>query len=110
MNAFYPAPMAGENDAVETAVESCKPGGRVVLCGIPSGNRTSFKASTVRRKGLTIKFVRRMRHTYPRAIEMVKIGQIDVRSLVTHRFSLDQYQEAFQVANERAGLKVVINP
>jgi L-iditol 2-dehydrogenase len=101
--------VAGENDAVETAVETCKPGGRVVLCGIPSVNRTSFKASTARRKGLTIKLVRRMKHTYPRAIELVKNGQIDVRLLVTHRFSLDQYQEAFQVANERQGLKVIIN-
>jgi L-iditol 2-dehydrogenase len=61
-----------------------------------------------RRKGLTIKLVRRMKHTYPRAIDLVSKGLVDVRSLVTHRFPLDRAAEAFQVAARREGLKVVI--
>jgi L-iditol 2-dehydrogenase len=101
---------AGENSAVETAVETVKPGGRVVLCGISSINQTSFKASTARRKGLTIKMVRRMKHTYPRAIKLVETGQVDVRSIVSHRFPLDEFEEAFKVAQNREGLKVIINP
>ncbi len=102
--------VAGDQGAVETAVETCKPGGRVVLCGIPSDDRTSFKASTARRKGLTIKVVRRMKHTYPRAIKLVTAGLVDVDSLVSHRFSLAEGAEAFQVATAREGLKVVIKP
>ncbi len=101
---------AGENDAVETAVETCKPGGRVVFCGIPSVNSTSFKASTARRKGLTIKLVRRMKNTYPRAINLVKSGQVDVRSVVSHRFPLDEFEQAFEIAQDRSGLKVMILP
>jgi L-iditol 2-dehydrogenase len=62
-----------------------------------------------RRKGLTIKLVRRMKHTYPRAIEMVSKGLVDVRSLVTHCFPLEQAAQAFDVAERRVGLKVVIN-
>lgn len=102
--------VAGDNDAVETAIETCKPGGRVVLCGIPPTNRIAFKASTARRNGLTVKMVRRMKHTYPRAIDLVQSGQVDVRSLVTHRFPLTAFDEAFRIANAREGLKVVINP
>ena len=102
--------IAGDNDAVETAVETCKPGGRVVLCGISSGNRTSFASSTARRKGLTLKKVRRMKHTYPRAIQWVESGRIDLRSLITHRFSMKESTEAFETASRREGLKVVINP
>ena len=101
---------AGENPAVETAVETVKPGGRVVLCGIPAVNTTSFRASTARRKGLTIKLVRRMKHTYPRAIRLVANGIVDVQSLITHRFSLENYETAFEIAKKRDGLKVVINP
>ena len=79
-----------------------------MLAGIPEDDRTSFTASVARRKGLTIKLVRRMKHTYPRSIELVSKGLVDVRSLVTHRFPLEQAAEAFQVAQRREGLKIII--
>jgi L-iditol 2-dehydrogenase len=101
---------AGENGAVEDAIAAAKPGGRVVLVGIPSDDRTSFTASVARRKGLTIKLSRRMKHTYPRAIRLVESGRVDVRSLVTHRFPLERVAEAFDCARRRAGLKVVVEP
>jgi L-iditol 2-dehydrogenase len=99
---------AGEQGAVDAAFDSVLPGGRVVLVGIPDNDRTSFRASVARRKGLTIKLVRRMKHTYPRAIDLVSKGLVNVRSLVTHRFPLEQTTEAFQVAARREGLKVMI--
>lgn len=101
---------AGENAAVETAVTVARPGARVVLVGIPDDDRTSFQASNARRKGLTIVLVRRMKHTYPRAIQLVEKGLVDVRSLVTHRFPLTAYQEAFDTAVKREGIKVVLEP
>jgi len=100
---------AGEQDAVDESVAAVIPGGRVILVGIPNDDTTSFSASTARRKGLTIKLVRRMKHTYPRAIDLVSKGLVDVRSLVTHRFALEQASEAFCVAQRREGLKVIIN-
>src|SRR5689334_7925102 len=100
---------AGSQGAVDNAFEAVLPGGKVVLVGIPDDDRTSFSASTARRKGLTIKLVRRMKHTYPRAIELVSKGLVDVRSLVTHRFPLEQAVEAFRVAQRREGLKIIID-
>ena len=102
--------VAGENAAVETAVAAVKPGGRVILAGIPADDRTSFPASIARRKGLTFKLVRRMKFTYPRAIQLVESGQVDVRSLVTRTFPLEQAQQAFTIAQRREGLKVIIVP
>ena len=99
---------AGDNLAVEHAITAVKPGGRVVLVGIPNDDRISFSASTARRKGLTIKLSRRMKHTYPRAIRLVEKGLIDLRTLVTHRFPLERISEAFGVAQRREGLKVII--
>ena len=100
---------AGENPAVETAIETARPGGRVILVGIPSEDRTAFTASTARRKGLTMKLCRRMKLTYPRAIRLVEWGAVDVRSLVTHRFPLAQAEQAFRLAQEREGIKVMIH-
>jgi len=102
--------VAGENTAVETAIETAKPGGRVVLCGIPADNRTSFNAAVARRKGLSIMMVRRMKHVYPRAIKMVESGQVNVRSVVSHQFPLEKAEQAFTIAQKREGLKIIINP
>ena len=99
---------AGEQEAVDTAFAAVVPGGKVILVGIPSEDRTFFTASVARRKGLTIKLVRRMKHTYPRAIELVSKGLVDVRLLVTHCFPLEQSAEAFRVAQRREGLKIII--
>jgi L-iditol 2-dehydrogenase len=101
---------AGENQAVETAITAAKPGGQVILVGIPDQDWTAFRASTARRKGLTIKLARRMKFTYPRAIQLVADGSVDVRSLITHRFKLSEYEQAFQVARRREGIKVLIQP
>jgi len=99
---------AGVQAAVDDAFAAVRPGGKVILAGIPDDDKTSFSASVARRKGLTIKLVRRMKHTYPRAIEWVSKGLIDVRSLVTHRFPLEQANEAFRVAERREGLKIIV--
>jgi len=99
---------AGEQGAVDTSVVTAIPGGKVILGGIPLDDTVSIPASAARRKGLTIKFVRRMAHTYPRAVDLVSKGLVDVRSLVSHRFPLNQASEAFRVAVRREGLKVMI--
>jgi L-iditol 2-dehydrogenase len=101
---------AGENHAVEMAVAAIRPGGKVILVGIPPDDRTSFTASQARRKGLTIKLVRRMKLTYPRAIQLVEGGKVNVSALVTHTFPLEQAVEAYAVAARRDGLKVMITP
>ena len=101
--------VAGEDAAVEDAMAAVKPGGEVILAGIPAQDRTTFTASVARRKGLTIKLVRRMKFTYPRAIQLVESGRVDVRSLVSQEFPLEQAQQAFTVAQSRDGLKIIIN-
>jgi L-iditol 2-dehydrogenase len=100
--------VAGEQEAVETTIATVIPGGKAILVGIPADDHTSFPASVARRKGLTIKLVRRMKHTYPRALDLVSRGLVDVRCLVTHHLSLEKAAEAFTLAQRREGIKVII--
>lgn len=101
--------VAGTDEAVALALEAARPGARVVLAGIPGSDRTTFSASAARRKGLTLVMVRRMKETvYPRGIRLVERGLVDVRTLVTARFALDEVGRAFEVAQAREGLKVVV--
>jgi len=102
--------MAGTADAVTLSMAAARPGGRVVLGGIPSDDRITFEASTARRKGLTIAMVRRMNNTYGRAIALAAAGSFSLAPLVTGRFGLASAGPAVGIAAKREGLKVVIEP
>lgn len=66
-------------DGPRHATEAVRIGGKVVMVGIPDGDQFTLQASLVRRKGLTIKLLRRMGHIYPRAIEFVRKGVMTVQ-------------------------------
>ncbi len=102
--------VAGTDAAVDLSAALCRPGGRVVLVGIPDDNRTSFDAGAARRKGLTFAMSRRMKDVYPRAISLAERGAIDLAQLVSHTFDLPDAQRAMTTAAQRVGHKVVIRP
>jgi len=82
---------------VAVAAEIARLGGRLVLAGIPGDDRLALKHSTARRKGLTMRMVRRMQHTYPRAIALASSGAVPLDELVSHRFALEAAAEAFEL-------------
>jgi L-iditol 2-dehydrogenase len=100
--------VAGSDEAIQTSMVLVRPGGRIVLAGIPDDDRTSFPAALARRKGLTIAVARRMKDAYPRAISAVERGVIELDWLITPRFTLADIEEAFRVAANRDGLKTVV--
>jgi L-iditol 2-dehydrogenase len=102
--------VAGDDPAVRTAMESVRPGGRVVLAGIPDDDSTTFPASLARRKGLTIAMVRRMNEVYPRAIDLVVRDVVSLEPLISRRADLADAADAFEGAQRRSGLKVIITP
>jgi L-iditol 2-dehydrogenase len=101
---------AGNDEGIALALASVRPGGRVVLAGIPGDDAIRFGASLARRKGLTIAMVRRMNEVYPRAISLAEDEQVDLASLVTSRSGLGEITDAFGAAARRTGLKAVIEP
>ena len=94
------------------AVLAARIGGRIVLVGIPDGDTYVMPAAEARRRGLKIKFSRRMGEVYPRAIALVESGRVDVATLVTHHFALDQAAEAFRLhaADTPGMVKSLIHP
>jgi L-iditol 2-dehydrogenase len=91
---------AWAGDAVQDAILAAKPGARILLVGIPEDDTFEGLHSTARRKGLTLVFVRRMKHTYPRGIELVRTGTIQIKPLVSHRFPLAETPSAFALNAE----------
>jgi L-iditol 2-dehydrogenase len=79
-------------------VEAARNGGRVVIVGIPAEDVMTVRASSARRKGLSILMSRRMKHTYAASIDLVQRGAVTLDGLATHRFALSQTREAFETA------------
>ena len=78
---------AWADHSVQQAADMARYGGRLVLVGIPPDDTLQLQHSVARRKGLAIMMSRRMKHTYPRAIELAASGRVKLEELVSHRFS-----------------------
>ena len=97
----------------QVAAETVRIGGRIVLVGIPDGDQyVPLSASLLRRKGLDIRMSRRMGHVYERAIKLVASGRVDVDTMVTHRFALEDADNAFSYPAEfhDGAVKTIILP
>ena len=103
---------AWAQESVAQAAEMARPGGRVVLVGIPSADILTMKHSTARRKGLTILMSRRMKHTYPRAIRLALGGAFELEALISRRYPLAETAAAFAsyAAWEPGVQKLLVEP
>jgi L-iditol 2-dehydrogenase len=102
---------AGEQAAVDDAIDLAAPGGTVVLVGIPAEEQTSFRAAVARRKGLVLKLTRRSTvATFRRAVRLAEDRALDLPALVTRRVPLEDFEDGIRALIDRAGLKVVIEP
>jgi L-iditol 2-dehydrogenase len=102
----------GDQSAFSQAVDLLKPGGRLLIIGIPSGDRISFDIHALRRKELSLHNVRRQRFCVREAIDLIRNKHVDVRFMATHRFALEDSRPAFELAaGYRDGvIRAIISP
>lgn len=102
---------SGEQDAVTNAIKILKPGGKLVLVGIPPEAQYTFNMDLMRRKEITIVNVRRQNHCVEEAIELVTSGKIDIEKMVTHNFTLEETPTAFDIVEgyKDGAIKAMIN-
>jgi L-iditol 2-dehydrogenase len=103
---------AGALETPQQGVDVLRPGGTLVIVGICPDDRIPLTATAPRRKGLTIKLSRRMKHVYPRTIALVEHGLVDLEQIISHRYPLARTAEAFQHLTKPAtdALKIVVEP
>lgn len=87
----------GQQEALDQAIEILKPGGRLVVVGIPEFDRWSMSVELTRRKEISVRFIRRQVDCVEPALEMMENGKIDVSAMVTHRFPFGSTKEAFDL-------------
>jgi L-iditol 2-dehydrogenase len=104
--------VCGEQSALDQAIDLLKPGGTLVVVGIPLEPRVSFDSSKVRRREIRVQNVRRQNKCLERAVAMIHTGRVKPDFLATHFFRLDQAREAYELAAARRDgvLKAIVEP
>ena len=87
----------GQQDAIDNAVDLLKPGGKLMIIGIPEFDRWSFPVDKSRHKELNIQNVRRQNEAVQPALDMMAQGDISVDAMATHRFNFKDTKEAFDL-------------
>jgi len=87
----------GQQEAVDQAIDILKPGGRLVIVGIPEFEKWTLSVDNTRRKEISIQFIRRQVDCVETALEMMSKGKIDIGNMVTHRFRFGNTKEAFDM-------------
>ncbi|MGL5742470.1 MAG: L-threonine 3-dehydrogenase [Legionella sp.] len=101
--------MSGHPMALNDMMQSMNHGGHVAMLGIPP-QETAIDWNQVIFKGLVIKGIygREMFETWYKMIAMLQSG-LDISSIKTHHFSVDDYQEAFQIMASGQSGKVILD-
>jgi len=87
-----------------------KPGGKLVIVGIPEFDRWSFSVDKTRRKEIVIQNIRRQVDCTKTALELIA-DNIDVAPMITHHFKYEDAEKAFNmVSNYEDGvMKAIID-
>lgn len=97
----------GVESSIHSAIYASRFGGTVFIIGVGKNFQTiPFMHASFRE--IDIRFQFRYHETYPKAISLVSEGLIDLKPLVTHRFTLDQAKEAFEAASTPAAKAVKV--
>lgn len=88
---------AGKQETLDEAVELLRPGGTLLIVGIPEHDRISFDMNYLRRKELTLLNIRRQNECVRPAIELVACGKVSVEMLMTHHLTFSETQKAFDI-------------
>jgi threonine 3-dehydrogenase len=101
--------MSGNPQAFRDLLETMNHGGRVAMLGIPPES-VAIDWNQVIFKGLVLKGVygREMFETWYKMAAMLESG-LDISPVLTHRFKVDDYKEAFEIMRSGHSGKVVLD-
>jgi L-iditol 2-dehydrogenase len=103
---------AGSLKAVSDAIAATRKGGTIMLFGVPSKGATmNIDMSVVYSKELTLTpSYAASDHDTKHALELISSGKVDVKKLITHRYTLSDSQKAFDHAHTgQNAMKIIIH-
>jgi L-iditol 2-dehydrogenase len=107
VDAFVDA--SGAASAVQGGMREVRPGGRVVLVGM-GASEIPLPIPVIQNRELIVTGVFRYANTWPIAIGLVESGAVDLDSMVTGHFGLDEVADALDSTGKPGVLKSVVVP
>jgi L-iditol 2-dehydrogenase len=100
---------SGAAVAVSSGMNAVRPGGTVVLVGM-GASEIALPVTVIQNRELLVTGIFRYANTWPTAIELVRSGKVDLDSMVTGHFGLDEVDAALRSTTQPGTLKSVVNP
>ncbi|OGS49724.1 MAG: hypothetical protein A3K65_05160 [Euryarchaeota archaeon RBG_16_68_12] len=102
----------GHGPAIAQALRTLRPGGTALLLGVPEkGGRLDFDPTEfVTREVSLVPSNAATEAETRRALDLIARRKVDVARLVTHRFPLERFVEAVEVARRAECVKAIITP
>ncbi|KAJ2620042.1 hypothetical protein GGI26_005336 [Coemansia sp. RSA 1358] len=101
----------GRADTMQATLNYAKAGGTIVWVGVAKPDATvQVSPFDIYRRELSIKSTYTNPYGMESAVKILQAGKIDWSKLVSHTFTLDEFDSAWQVFKSGAGLKVCIKP
>ncbi len=91
---------SGNFATIAHAFEILKPGGLLVIVGIPEDNDMILKADQFRRKELTVTYIRRQNECLESAVKFLDSIQEKAKLLITHKFKYEKAETAFDTVSK----------
>lgn len=100
---------SGVGTAIRTGISAVRPAGQVVLVGL-GANNLEIPVNLIQNREINLTGVFRYANTWPLAISMLSRGLVDLDSLVTGHYSLDEVETALTCGREPGNMKAIVNP
>ena len=101
---------AGHPSAINACIAASRPGGVVVLIGMPPNDTAELNINDMIIREIKLRPIFRYNNTFPTGVNLMASGRVDVKPLISKRFSLREAPQAFEyvVANRATCVKALV--
>ncbi|GGE24747.1 L-threonine 3-dehydrogenase [Marinithermofilum abyssi] len=104
--------MSGHPVAIQQGFAMLSLGGRISMLGLPTKPVELDISNEIVFKGIQVHGIvgRRMYETWEQTAGFLNSGQVDLKPMITHRFSLEEFEKGFELMMSGKSGKVVLYP